>query len=575
MTSRLASTETPVDRYARDVVSGLQPAGKYHRLSCERHLKDRERENTPGFPFYFHWPSADRFLRFARQLKHYKGRQFAGQNFEPTEFQIFCLGSIFGWRQVETGFRRFTTAYNELPRKQGKSFVEAIVAVYCTFFEGEDGAEGYCLATKEKQALIVFDACKKLVHASGLVSRIKINAKNLNREALSQKLEPLGSDSDTTDGLNPHFIGVDELHAFRVRGLLDVMESATGARLNPMNFQITTAGNDPVSVCGDQHDYACRILDGVLDDDPSTLSFFACIAHADEDDDPWSEETWRKANPHWGISVNPEDMRKLAAKAQKMPSAAAEFKQKRLNLWVNASAPCLSVEGWKAGQSAWDPSELKNESCWVGLDLASKIDLMSMSFLFPPAPGRPRWRAIQHIWTPEGTLVDRAHKDRAPYGVWVEQKWLKTTPGARIDQRVILETLLEAREQFRIEAIGYDEWHADKLIEDIKAEGFDDDHVIAVPQTFAGMSSACLRLQADILDGLVDARKCPVTAWSVSNTVDQRDGKDNMMFIKKKSRGRIDPVVSMAIALALWLRGPADEEPEYQMIVYGGGPAAR
>src|SRR5690606_29311335 len=128
------------------------------------------------------------------------------------------------------------------------------------------------------------------------------------------RFEPLGSDSDTTDGLNPHFVGVDELHAFKTRGLLDVMESATGSRLNPLFFIITTAGNDPISVCGDQHDYACKILDGILEDDPATVRFFACIAHADQDDDWLDEATWKKANPHWDVSVNPDDMRALAAK---------------------------------------------------------------------------------------------------------------------------------------------------------------------------------------------------------------------------------------------------------------------
>lgn len=569
----MTPSSNPVDTYAQSVVLGGTPAGKYHRLACARHLKDRAREATPGFPYRFEWEQADRFLRFARKMRHYKGRQFAGKLFDPTPCQVFRLGSIFGWRHVETGLRRFTTAYNEVPRKQGKSFEEAVVAVYCTFFEGEAGAEGYCLATKLKQAHIGFDAAKKLVKSSGLSDRIKVNAANLHREATECKLEPLGSDSDTTDGLNPHFVGVDELHAFKVRGLLDVVESATGARLNPMIYQITTAGDDMVSPCGEQHEYACKILDGVLEDDPSTLSFFAFIAHADEDDDPWDEATWIKANPHWGISVNPEDMRKLAAKAKNMPSAAAEFKQKRLNLWVNSSNPCLSVEGWRKGQSTredWAPEDMLHEPCWVGIDLASKIDLCALSFLFPPAPGRPKFRLLQYIWTPEDTLKDRAHRDRAPYDVWAEQKWLTATPGTRVNHQLIREVLKEAREKYDIERIGFDPWHADTLIDQLKEEdSFTEEQVIEVPQTYAGMSSACLRMQAEILAQNVDARGCPVTAWSVSNTVGQKDGKDNLMFTKGKSRGRIDPVIAPTIAMALWLRMPVDKPKSYTMIVLG------
>jgi phage terminase large subunit-like protein len=568
-------SSNPADVYARDVVEGRVLAGKYHRLACERHLRDRAREHTPGFPYRFVWEArdakgrlkqacAEHFFAVARKMKHYKGRQFAGQPFEPTACQLFRLGSVFGWRHVDTGLRRFTTAYNEVPRKQGKSFEESVVAIYVTFFEGEAGAEGYCIATKEKQAKIAFDAAKRLVKSSGLADRIKVNAANLHREATESKLEPLGSDSDTTDGLNPHFVGVDELHAFKVRGLLDVMESATGARLNPLIYQITTAGNDLVSPCGDQHLYACQILDGVLEDDPSTLAFFAFIAHADDGDDPWSETTWQKANPHWGISVNPEDMRKLAAKAQKMPSAAAEFKQKRLGIWNNKLDGCLALDGWRKGQSTWDPAELEHEPCYVGIDLASKIDLCALSLLFPPTPGRPTWRIIQRIWTPKDTLKDRAHRDRAPYDVWVQQGWLTEVPGTRIDQQLVRAAINEARKLYDIELIGFDPWHADTLINELVVDdGFAEDQVLAVPQTYAGMSSACLRVQAEILDANVDARGCPVTAWAVANTVGQKDGKDNLMFAKGKSRGRIDPVIAPTIAAALWLKQPPTPESVY------------
>lgn len=563
----MAASTNPVDAYARAVVAGDVPAGKYHRLACVRHLADRARENTPGFAFRFVWAEADRFIKFARLMKHYKGRQFAGKHFEPTDCQVFRLGSIFGWRQVGNGLRRFTTAYNEVPRKQGKSFEEAVVSVYVTFFEGEAGAEGYCIATKEKQAKIAFDAAKRLVKSSGLADRIKVNAANLHRESTESKLEPLGSDSDTTDGLNPHFVGVDELHAFKTRGLLDVMESATGARLNPLIYQITTAGDDPVSVCGDQHDYACKILDGVLEDDPSTLSFFAFIAHADLEDDWLDEKTWQKANPHWGISVNPEDMRKLAAKAKNMPSAAAEFKQKRLNLWVNATAPCLSVDGWRRGQSKVSrdafAESLLHETCYAGVDLASKIDLCVLSLLFPPTVGRPNWALLQRIWTPKATLAERAHSDRAPYPVWEEQGWLTATPGVQINHRVVVDALLEDRERYDIELVGFDAWHADKIVGDLKDEGFAEERLLAVPQTYAGMSSACLAVQADILDATIDANSCPVTAWSVSNVVGQRDGKDNLMFAKGKSRGRIDPVIAATIAKALWLKQPPVVESVY------------
>jgi phage terminase large subunit-like protein len=548
------AAEDVVCRYARDVVAGVFPSGKYHKLACVRHLADLARQGSESFPYVFDISKAERFFRFAQQLKHYKG-EWAGTRIELSDFQKFRLGCVFGWRTVE-GFRRFTTAYNELTRKTGKSLEAAIVAIYVTFYEGEPGAEGYCLATKEKQATdVVFRDIKRLIQSSGLKSRLRVQVKNIHRDDTASKLEPLGSDSETLDGLNPHLLITDELHAWKTRDLLDVVESATGARRNPLHYQITTAGDDPVSVCGDQHDYACKILDGSLSDF-ATESFFCCIAHADPEDDWQAESTWKKANPHYGISVKPEDMRKLALKANAIPSAAAEFKQKRLNLWVNTFAPCLSVEGWRKGQSDWMLEELAGETCFAGVDLASAIDLLSLSLVFPPTEIRPQWRLLQHIWTPAETLRERAHRDRAPYTVWESQGWLRTTPGTRTDHRVVRQAIVALSATYDVACVGFDPWHASMLITQlVEDDGFASDKMLAVPQTYSGMSEACLRMQAEILGGNVDARRCPVTAWAVSNVVpnDPKENKGNLMFSKGKSRGRIDPVISATIGMSLAL----------------------
>src|SRR5580765_5749383 len=290
-----------IDAYARDVAARRVPAGKYHRLACVRHLRDRVRERSADFPYVLDLARVDRFVRFAAQLRHYKG-EWAGQFITLQPHQVFRLGSVFGWIHVATGLRRFRTAYNEIPRKNGKSLEAAIVSLYATFFDHEPGAEGYIIATKHEQAKIVWNDAKRLSESSGLGGparlqrRITVLAANLHRDVFAQKLEPLGADKDSTDGLNPHLIVVDEFHAHKDRGLIDVMETATGARRQPLNFQITTAGDDPMTPCGDQHDYACQVLDGVLVDE----TFFAFIAHADVDDDPFAETTWRKANPNYG-----------------------------------------------------------------------------------------------------------------------------------------------------------------------------------------------------------------------------------------------------------------------------------
>jgi phage terminase large subunit-like protein len=543
----------PIDAYARDIVAGRLLAGKYHRLACVRHQRDRRREGTRAFPYRLDLARADRFVRFAEQLRHYKG-QWAGQYIRLEPHQVFRLGSLFGWVHRRSGLRRFRTSYNEIPRKNGKSLEAAIVALYATFFDGEPGAEGYCIATKREQAKIVFNDCKKLVQSSGLRSRVAVLMANLHREDSASKLQPLGADADSTDGLNPSVLVVDEFHKHKTRDMIDVMETATGARRQPINFQITTAGDEPLSPCGDQHDYACKILDRVIVDE----TFFAFIAAADPGDDWTAEATWRKANPNYGVSVLPADLRALATKAINMPAAAATFRQKRLNLWENATTPWLSIDGWRRGQSMWAYAAMTGERCFVGVDMSSKIDLTAVVLLFPPTETRRSWRIICWCLTPEDTLDERAHRDRAPYRQWLEgeRQYLRTNPGNRIDQDLVREIINAAAKVYQIEAVGLDPWNVGNLVQHLQTDGFE---VVEIPQNVGQMSAPSKDFEADVLDGLVDAGGNPLLAWCVSNAVVQRDTKDNIYPIKKRSRGRIDPVI--AALLARKLAGGPVEEP--------------
>jgi len=550
------SAANPVDAYAHAVVKGRVPAGKYHRLACARHLRDRSREGTPAFPYRFDLAKADRFFRFASKLKHYKG-EWAGSFIVLQPWQLFRRGSFFGWVHVDTGLRRFRTTYDEVPRKNGKTLELAIMAVYVTFYDQEPGAEGYCLATTRYQAGFVFKDAKKLVRSSGLKVRLTVMANNIHRGDTDSKLEPLGA--DPVDGLNPHFIGMDELHKWKTRYRLDVMETATGSRRQPVTAQITTAGDDIVSVCGDQHDYACKILDQVLEDE----TFFAFIAHADiglagiADDDWTRESTAIKANPNWNVSVKPEKLAATRNKALHMPSAAAAYQQDHLDVWVNTDAPWLALDGWKRGQSAWLLEELRGQPCYAAIDLSSKIDLAALVFLFPPTATRTSWRYVVRCFTPADTLVARARRDRAPYLPWTEllipgSPWpvLSTNPGNRLDQDVLRAAVNEAKDLFGfdIKQVGFDPWNAGTLEQDLIDDGFE---ILEVPQTIKHMSLPSKDFEAEVLDGLVDAGGNPLLAWMASNVVVYRDGPDNIKPVKKKSRGRIDGIVAAIMARKL------------------------
>lgn len=570
-------------QYEADVLSGVVPACKWVRLAIARNVRDLQRAaaGDAAFPYDFSPGLARGICLTAERLPHIKGpkAKVVGKddqgrpiwaNLELEPHQCWFLTTLFGWVRRGTSLRRFRVALYMVPRKNAKSTLAAVVVIFMLCADGESGAECYSAATTRDQAKTIAEIVWEMVKRSpGLREYfgVKLGAKTTRAvevPSTASRFLPLSADAHTLDSLNVHLAAVDELHAHKTRDVWGVLDTATAARLQSLLLATTTAGVEIEGICYEQREYLHKVLEGVFQDE----AYFGVEYTIDEGDDWRLEATWKKANPNWGASVQPDDIARKAQQAEQSPPALANFQTKHLNMWVHASFPCLSLEGWRQGQSDWEEDELLHEPCFVGVDLASQIDLCALSYVFPPAETRPTWRIIQRLWTPEETLRDRAHRDRAPYDVWVKQGWLAAPAGTALDHDLVRQEILRGRDRFTIRQIGFDPWHATQPIHDLTGkDGFSAEQVIAVPQTYAGMSAACLKMQAAILAGQVDARRCPVTAWSVSNVVANRDGKDNLMFAKGKSRGRIDPVISATIGVALWLRQPV--EKDFTMLVFG------
>jgi phage terminase large subunit-like protein len=239
-----------------------------------------------------------------------------------------------------------------------------------------------------------------------------------------------------------------------------------------------------------------------------------------------------------------------------MPPAAAAFKQKRLNLWVNAIAPWLSLEGWRNGQTRWSIVDLRGRRCWIGIDMSSKIDLTAVVAAFPPDDDRRTWRLVVWALTPEDTMDARAHRDRAPYQLWKQRGWLLTNPGNRIDQDEVRDIVGRARDRFDVVQVGVDPWNAGNLVKDLADDGV---NVLEVPQNMMQMSQPSKEFEADVLDGLVDAGDNALMTWCISNAIVTRDNKDNVYPTKKRSRGRIDPVIAALIARKLAAMDTSDD----------------
>lgn len=539
---RQASPSVP-DRatdYARAVVDGTEPAGMLLRAACERHVRDLER-SAQGGPFIFDPRVAESVFRFFSALPHYKG-EWANTPIVLEPFQAFIIGALFGWLHRETGLRRFRQAYLEQPRGQGKSTVAAGVALKLGFFDGEPGAEVYCAATMRSQARITWDAAREMVLRSSLKRRIKALVGNLHELSTASKLMPLGGDTDSLDGLRPHGVILDEIHAHKSAAMIDVLSTATGPRRHPLILEITTAGVGQIGPCWAHHDYTSKVVRGVVDDD----AWFGAIIGADPEDDWRDPAVWRKANPNLGNSVKLDDLERKCKQATHIPTFEPEFRRLHLGQWVQQSEKYLSMLAWDADGNAApiDRAALRRHPCVLGLDVSAKQDITAIVALFARPDGG--FIVLPVFIAPEA-IIDQTRRALVPLDAWRRQGYLQTTPGDVIDQTAIVQAVLDLAKEFRVREVAFDPWNATQIASDLQAHGLD---VVEIRQGFRTLSEPTKDLSSLVTQGKLQHGGDPVLRWMADNLVVREDVNGNVAPDKRHAAEKIDGVVATIMALS-------------------------
>lgn len=533
--------------YARAVVDGETPACRWTRLACRRQLDDLE--NAHGRGLVFDADRAERIVKFFELTPHVKGR-WAGAPIELEPWQVFILTTVFGWVRGD-GTRRFRSAYNEVARKNAKSTMSAALGLYMLTADGEPGAEVYSAATTHDQARIVFnDARVMTLKSPRLAQRIGVNARNLHVLSTGSKFEALSAEYRSLDGLNVHCAIIDELHAHKTRAVYDVIETATGARSQALLWMITTAGSNRAGICYEQRTYITKILEGLVEDD----SCFGIIYSIDDGDDWTDPETWIKANPNLGVSVYFDDLERQCLKAQQLPSARNAFLTKRLNVWVNADTAWMDMQAWEAcGRQPLDPVMFECDECYMGLDLASKVDVAVLMLLFLRDG---HYYCFGRYYLPEETVEAQAHATHAHYAGWAREGLLTLTPGNVIDFGCIRDDILDLSGRFDVQQIAYDPWQATHLATELYNQGAP---MVECRPTVQNFSEPMKELEALVRSGKLHHGGDPVLTWMVSNVVCHLDRKDNIYPNKERPENKIDGVVALIMALGQLLRNRVDE----------------
>lgn len=534
--------------YIKDVLSGKIPACQYVKKACERHQEDLKKSK---WKYRFDVEKASRVCKFIEQLPHIKG-ELRGQALKLEPWQIFILTTVFGWVDGK-GYRRFKTVMVEVPRKNGKSSLSSGVALYLLCADGEGGPEVYSAATTRDQAKIVWEDAKRMVERCPPLREyfgVQTSAHSVFVPSNAGVLKALARDQGgNLDGLNIHGAIVDELHAHKTREVWDVLETATGARTQPLIWGITTAGFNRTGICYEQRAYVIKILDKVHIDE----EYFGVIYTIDDGDEWTSPDVWAKANPNWGVSVSPDDIARKARKAMEMAAATNNFLTKHLNVWVNSDTAWMNMRAWDA---CFDHSvKIENftgEPCWIGLDLATKTDLAVYVKLF----------VKDGFYYPFGAyyLPEEAAEDgrNSHYQGWAREGRLTLTDGNITDFAHIEEDLRTAATSHKIEVVGYDPWQATYLATRLMQEGLP---MQEYRQTVQNMSEPMKQLEALVLSGKLKHNGCPILTWAISNVVGRLDAKENIYPRKEFPENKIDPAIALITALGLHMNEKQDASP--------------
>ena len=489
---------------------------------------------------------AQRVVRFIEALRHTKG-EFHGQPFHLLPWQEKIIRDVFGTvRDDDPTMRQYTTAYIEIPKKNGKSELGAAIALNMLINDDEWKAEVYSCASDRQQAAIVFDVAVDMVRQSpALMKRVKIipSTRRMIYQPTGSIYQVLSSEVATKHGLNVSACIFDELHTQPTRALYDVMTQGSGdARRQPLWFLLTTAGTDRNSICWEVHQKALDILEGRKNDP----RFYPVLFGLPDEADWTNEENWYRANPSLDHTITIDKVRDAFRKAQETPADENQFRQLRLNQWVKQSVRWMPMDKWDECGGVVDPYALEGRACYAGLDLSSTSDLTALVLVFPPTSEDEPYRVLPFFWLPEETLSLRVRRDHVPYDQWAKRGFIQTTEGNVVHYGFIERFICELGERYDIREIAHDRWNATMMVQTLEDDGFT---MVPFGQGFKDMSPPTKELMRIVLEHKLCHGGHPVLRWNMDNAYVRTDPAGNLKLDKEKSTEKIDGVVALVMAL--------------------------
>jgi phage terminase large subunit-like protein len=465
---------------------------------------------------------------------------------EPTRIELIdwqkdqVLRPLFGWRRPD-GRLRYRRAGIFVPKKNRKSSLMSQLAQYIITCHAP--AQDCFLAANDRlQARTMYRMIRQSVEASPKLSKMLevVDSRSIIRNrATGKEIRCLSSDSWRNEGLNGSVI-LDEIHSFRTPDLVNALTYATRGTANGIVISISTAGDNRNGI-GYQWWKDCEL---VMKDPATNPTFYGLIYAAAPDDDFSDPKVWRKANPSMGIAFPEDEFAADYQDATTDPRKMSKFLRYSLNVWQEADARFFQGDCW-AACSAGPAEPLAGRPCWVGVDLASNLDMTAAAFVFKEKDGSyaVEWK----YWVPRETVADRV-REGIPYDTWIREGWVTVTDGHRLDHESVARDLIAYGETHEIKAVGVDPWQAGALETLLQREGIT---VKDIPQRTAYLNSSCKLLEALVVEKRLRTGGNPVATWNANNVCVYTDPTGMIKPDKAKSNEKIDGIAALVNALAL------------------------
>lgn len=535
-------------QYAYGVLNGDVIAGLKIKKAVNRFFGWIETAKQDGY-YLDHKAGMHIIDFFPTFINHTKGK-LQGHPFHLELFQQFTMYNVFAWKD-KSGKRRISTVYDKRAKKNGKSAEMAGLALYCMSFDLEMEAEVYIGATKEDQARICWNQAKMFIDspvANPMLKQIGFYTQQriIGFKSTASKMQPLGGDSKTQDGINAQLSIIDEYHAHKDDSVKENLESSSVQRKQPILWHITTAGTNIASVCKNYEDSVIEVLE-VRNVDNHLL---VMIHDLDEGDDWEQEQNWYKANPLMqNNAFDIEGMRKEYIKAKNQPSKIPNFKTKHLNMWVDALNIWIPNEIWKRNEIEKIPiSAFQKYGSYSAMDLSTNTDLTADAFLSEPDSEGIRYLKV-YLYCPEDTIERRSKEDRVPYRYWRDQGYIISTPGEVVDYSVIEANHLKFCSDYKVLRTELDKWNATSTANTLMEAGLE---VSYFSQAISNMSFPTKQFEKMIYEGVIKYEYNPVLEWMLSGCVRIEDPNENVKIHKGRSNAhgkRVDGIIASIMAL--------------------------